>query len=63
MLKICILQPMEVAVTEAGLTVKAVLDEKQYETGIKISDEELARCKIIRSSFHSDWNYCIQPNC
>ncbi|GHT09444.1 hypothetical protein FACS189426_07940 [Bacteroidia bacterium] len=54
---------MEVAVTEAGLTVKAVLDEKQYETGIKISDEELARCKIIRSSFHSDWNYCIQPNC
>ncbi|GHV25497.1 hypothetical protein FACS1894176_04090 [Bacteroidia bacterium] len=49
--------------TETGLTVKAVLDEKQYETGIKISDEELAKCKIIRSSFHSDWNYCIQPNC
>ncbi|GHT79911.1 hypothetical protein AGMMS50262_23980 [Bacteroidia bacterium] len=49
--------------TETGLTVKAVLDEKQYETGIKISDEQLAKCKIIRSSFHSDWNYCIQPNC
>lgn len=49
--------------TKAGLKVKAVLDEKQYETGIKISDEELTKCKIIRSSFHSQWNYCIQPNC
>ncbi|GHU72565.1 hypothetical protein FACS189413_15810 [Bacteroidia bacterium] len=38
---------MEVAVTEAGLTVKAILDEKQYETGIKISDEELAKFSIV----------------
>ena len=49
--------------TETGLLVKAVLDETQYETGKKISAEELAKCKIIRSSFHSEWNYCIQPNC
>ncbi|MDR1958646.1 MAG: ISAzo13 family transposase, partial [Planctomycetaceae bacterium] len=49
--------------TETGLKVKAVLDETQYETGIKISDEELVKCKIIRSDFHSEWNYCIQPNC
>ncbi|MDR1958485.1 MAG: ISAzo13 family transposase, partial [Planctomycetaceae bacterium] len=49
--------------TETGLKVKAVLDETQYETGIKISDEELAKCKIARSGFHGEWNYCIQPNC
>ncbi|GHT05809.1 hypothetical protein AGMMS49525_13490 [Bacteroidia bacterium] len=49
--------------TKTGLKVKAVLDEKQYETGIKISDDELAKCKIIRSDFHNDWNYCIMPNC
>jgi transposase len=49
--------------TKTGLRVKAVLDEKQYETGIKISDDELAKCKIIRSNFHGEWNYCIKPNC
>jgi hypothetical protein len=49
--------------TEIGLKVKAVLDETQYETGIKISDRELAKCNITRSGFHSEWNYCIQPNC
>jgi hypothetical protein len=45
--------------TETGLRGKSVLGEKQYETGIKINDEELAKCKIIRNSFHSEWNYCI----
>jgi hypothetical protein len=50
-------------VTKTGLRIKAVLNEKQYETGIKISDDELAKCKIIRNSFHGEWNYCIKPNC
>jgi hypothetical protein len=43
------------------LTVKAVIDEKQYKTGIKISDEELSKCKIIKRTFHGEWNYCIEP--
>lgn len=47
--------------TTTGLTVKAVIDEKQYETGIKISDEELSKCKIIKRTFHGEWNYCIEP--
>ena len=49
--------------TTTGLIVKSVIDEKQYETGIKISDEELSKCKIIRRTFHGEWNYCIEPNC
>ena len=48
--------------TKTGLTVKAVLDEKQYETGIKISDDDLTKCNIIKNGFHGDWNYCIKPN-
>jgi hypothetical protein len=44
-------------VTKTGLRVKAVFDEKQYETGIKISDDELTKCKITRNSFHREWNY------
>jgi hypothetical protein len=49
--------------TETGLKVKAVLEETQYETGIKISDGEPAKCKITGSSFHGEWNCCIQANC
>lgn len=47
--------------TETGLTVKAVLDERVYETGIKVSDEDLARVNITRNTFHGEWNYTIAP--
>jgi len=48
--------------TKAGLQVRAALDTNQYETGIEISDEELARVRITRAKFHGDWNYAIRPN-
>ncbi|MDR0574086.1 MAG: hypothetical protein LBG96_08675 [Tannerella sp.] len=51
------------ATTTTGLIVKSVIDEKQYETGIKISDYELSKCKIIRRTIHGEWNDCIEPNC
>jgi hypothetical protein len=41
--------------------VKAALDETQYETGIKVSDEELAKVFLTRSKFHGEWNYSIRP--
>jgi len=47
--------------TRKGLTVKAAIDNKQYETKIKVSDEELARVKLKRHDFHGDWNYTIIP--
>lgn len=47
--------------TDAGLIVRAALDEAEYETGIKISDEELERVKLKRSAFHGEWNYVIRP--
>jgi hypothetical protein len=49
--------------TKTGLKVKAVLEGKQYETGIKINDGELAKCNIIKNGFHGKWNYCIKPDC
>lgn len=48
--------------TETGLTVRAALDDTEYETGIKVSDEQLANVKLKRSSFHGDWNYTIRPH-
>jgi hypothetical protein len=47
--------------TEQGLLVKAALDETVYETGIKVSDEELAKVLLTRASFHGEWNYTIRP--
>jgi hypothetical protein len=47
--------------TKGGLTVRAALDTNHYETGIEISDEELARVKLTPAKFHGDWNYAIRP--
>ena len=47
--------------TRQGLTVRAALDTNHYETGIKVSDAELARVKLTRHHFHGDWNYTIKP--
>ena len=47
--------------TKAGLVVRAALDTHHYETGIVVSDEELARIKILPAQFHGEWNYAICP--
>jgi hypothetical protein len=47
--------------TQTGLTVKAVLDEGRYPTGIKVSQIELEAVNIVRDKFHGEWNYSIIP--
>ena len=47
--------------TNAGLTVTAVVDQHMYPTGVKVTDEEMKRLRIIRHAFHGDWNYQINP--
>jgi hypothetical protein len=47
--------------TQAGLTVRAALDTERYETGIKVSDEELAAVQLTPHEFHGDWNDTIKP--
>jgi GH18 family chitinase len=36
-------------------------DSNRYETGIKVSDEEMEKLNIIRNDFHGEWNYTINP--
>ena len=57
-----IVQLISNTTTEAGLTVRAAIDDNQYETGIKISDEQLSELKIKRSEFHGEWNYTVNPH-
>lgn len=47
--------------TKKGLKVKAMADKKQYEKGLKVTDEELKNIKLERDAFRGDWNYKIYP--
>ena len=46
---------------ETGLRVRAALDTNEYETGIEVSDEQLAGVKLTPAKFHGEWNYTIRP--
>lgn len=48
--------------TKKGLRVKAQLDEREYEIGKKVSDEDLSKVNIEPAIFHGEWNYLIAPN-
>ncbi len=47
--------------TKNGLTIKAKLDQNEYPTGIKISDQEFENLTLVRESFHGEWNYYLLP--
>jgi Rhodopirellula transposase DDE domain len=47
--------------TEKGLKVKALADKRQYEKGLKVTDEEIKSIKIKPDKFRGDWNYNIHP--
>ena len=47
--------------TEKGLTITCQLDEKIYETGRKISDEELSLLNITPCEILGKWNYIVRP--
>jgi hypothetical protein len=47
--------------TSKGLQVHSELDQRLYQSGIKVSDAELAQVNLKRDNFHGDWNYQIIP--
>lgn len=56
-----VVESINATTTATGLEVHAWLDEGRYEKGRKVSDEELARCRIKRHKYHGEWNYEIHP--
>ncbi len=48
--------------TETGLKMRCMLDRRAYSTAIKVTDEQMARIKLLPHSYHGDWNYTIRPN-
>ena len=47
--------------TDAGLNVRAELDEDKYPKGVKVSDTQLAAVNLSPHAFHGEWNYTISP--
>jgi hypothetical protein len=48
--------------TTKGLKITCVKDDKKYELGIKVNDEEYAKINIKKEEICPDWNYVISPN-
>ena len=48
--------------TNTGLKIYAQLDNREYEKGVEISDEQLAAVNITRDPFHGEWNYTVTPS-
>jgi transposase len=48
--------------TKTGLKVKAELDTHEYETGKKISDEQMRSVTIKPHNTHPTWNYTIHSH-
>ena len=47
--------------TRSGLSVKAMLDQSEYPTGVKVSKAEFSKINIRFHATHPSWNYTITP--
>lgn len=48
--------------TQTGLTIRAKIDNNEYEKGVKVPKRELKALNILKDSFHGEWNYKITCN-
>jgi hypothetical protein len=47
--------------TAKGLSIRCVVDDKVYEKGITVTDEEYESIRIVANEeFHPEWNYSIR---
>jgi len=57
-----VLELMKHTTTKTGLRVAALLDENEYKTGKKVSDEDIQQINLHGDDFHPEWNYTIKPH-
>jgi len=56
-----IIELISATTTETGLTIRAERDTEYYETGVKVSDKEMAALPLTPHEWHGDWNYTLKP--
>lgn len=47
--------------TATGLKIRAALDTNKYDSGIKVSPEQMRSIHLKPEAFHGEWNYTISP--
>ncbi|MDR2124257.1 MAG: ISAzo13 family transposase [Desulfovibrio sp.] len=47
--------------TQTGLRIKASKSDKECTCGIKVSEDEIRKLRILTAGFHPEWNYGIRP--
>jgi len=57
-----VLNYLRTTTTRTGLKVRAHLVEQVYETGIKITDEQMQTLNISRHESLPKWNYTLFPS-
>lgn len=57
-----IVELIKAIATRTGLRVECRLDKRTLAKGRRISDEQLAKIKLVPEAFHGKWNYAIHPN-
>jgi hypothetical protein len=55
------LQFLRATTTKQGLVVTATLTNIQYQTHIKVSDEQMAALNLTKHETLPQWNYTIKP--
>jgi hypothetical protein len=53
---------LEATTTQQGLVVKAILCETHYQTGLKISDEQMDCLNLYQHDTLPQWNYTVRPS-
>ncbi len=48
--------------TRTGLWMRAELDPGKYPKGRKITDDEMAKVRVVPDEFHGEWNYTLFPH-
>jgi hypothetical protein len=48
--------------TRTGLRIRAGVDSNTYETGLQVTDTELAGLHLTPHTFHPEWNYTLKPD-
>jgi len=56
-----ILNQIRKTTTQQGLKVDAILNEKKYEKGIKISNDQMKEINLKKHDILPQWNYTIAP--
>ena len=60
--RVAIIELIAATTTTTGLIVHSQLDEREYPSGTKVTDAELAQVNMKPCQFHPEWNYIIEPS-